>query len=37
MPDELDPFAKYLDKGYFNTGTKEDIDLGKRISNAFDF
>jgi hypothetical protein len=35
MPDELDPFAKYLDTGYFNTGTKEDIDLDKRISNAF--
>ena len=35
MPGEKDPFAKYLDKGYFNTGTQEDIDLGKRISNAF--
>ena len=35
MPGEKDPFAKYLDKGYFNTGTQEDIDLGRKISNAF--
>ena len=35
MPGEKDPFAKYLDKGYFGTGTQEDIDLGKKISNAF--
>ena len=35
MPGEKNPFTKYLDKGYFNTGTQEDIDLGKRISNAF--
>lgn len=30
MPSEQDPFAKYLDKGYFNTGTQEDINLGKK-------
>ena len=35
MPGEKDPFAKYLDKGYFGTGTQEDIDLGRKISNAF--
>ena len=35
MPDEKNPYSKYLDKGYFNTGTQEDIDLGKKISNAF--
>ena len=35
MPSDKDPFAKYLDKGYFNTGTQEDINLGRRISNAF--
>ncbi len=35
MPSEQDPFAKYLDKGYFNTGTQEDINLGKKVSNAF--
>jgi len=30
MPNEKDPFAKYLDKGYFNTGTqatRPDLDL----------
>ena len=35
MPGEKDPFAKYLDTGYFGTGTQGDVDLSKKISNAF--
>ena len=35
MPEDNDPFSKYLDPGEFGTGTQEDIALSKKISNAF--
>ena len=35
MPDDLNPYEQFINKGEFGTGTQEDVDLSKRISNAF--
>ena len=35
MPDNLNPYEKFLNKGEFGTGTQEDVTLNKKVGNAF--
>ena len=33
--DDANPYAKFLNLGEFGKGTKEDVDLSKKVANAF--
>ena len=35
LPEEKNPYLKFVDTGEFNTGTDEDVALSKKVGNAF--